>query len=313
MVSTDYNITRADASKINEIYLLHNLCFRGNSPAKKDFIKKYDTSCFGSEFIGYLAYHKQSNELVAYYGVFPVIVNHFGTPILAAQSGDTMTHPEHSKKGLFTYLAKKTYETAKDSGVKFIFGVPNNNSLRGLVKLGFLSLGPIIIHKQIIQPHFFPRVIRKFSKSIYSKYASTLLDKLKTDKLDIFTSFSNLLFEVQQSKNYIKYKITKDLMFLELNSAYVALKFDMYSIFIGKYYLKENHDQKDFWREMNLIGEKLSVHSISYHTSSFVPNPENKPSYLNIQSSMPLLVLSLNTELNDFSEFYLTGFDYDTF
>ncbi|MFZ1686691.1 MAG: GNAT family N-acetyltransferase, partial [Flavobacteriales bacterium] len=91
---------------------------------------KFNTAPFGAADIGYLAF-AATGEPAAYYGVFPVLVNLKGQVHLAAQSGDTMTDPDHQKKGLFIRLAKLTYALAQENGVRFVFGFPNENSLPG--------------------------------------------------------------------------------------------------------------------------------------------------------------------------------------
>src|SRR4051812_44590389 len=74
-----------------------------------DFKSKYSTEKLGSGVIGFLAIHNETNSPAAYYGVFPVMLLINGRQVLAAQSGDTMTHKNHQKKGLFVQLAKITF------------------------------------------------------------------------------------------------------------------------------------------------------------------------------------------------------------
>src|SRR6185295_4439504 len=70
----------------------------------------------------------------AFYGVFPVLVLISGKEVLAAQSGDTMTHRDHQKKGLFIKLAQRTFETCREKGIELVFGLPNSNSYHGFTK-----------------------------------------------------------------------------------------------------------------------------------------------------------------------------------
>jgi len=98
-----------------------------------DIVRKFDTSSFGSKNIGFFA--RDINGFpAAYYGVFPMRVVNNGVESVVAQSGDTMTDPDHRKKGLFVYLAKKTYEFAREQGIDFIFGFPNEFSYPGFKK-----------------------------------------------------------------------------------------------------------------------------------------------------------------------------------
>ena len=95
--------------------------------------KKFNTLNFGAEFIGYVAY-APNGDAAAYYGVFPIKISWEGKTYLAAQSGDTMTHHNHQGRGLFTQLAKKTYELCRSEGIHLVFGFPNQNSYPGFIK-----------------------------------------------------------------------------------------------------------------------------------------------------------------------------------
>src|SRR4030095_10457568 len=128
----EYTFERISASRLYDIKLLYLDSF--GEDVSMDFVeKKYDTSAFGVRDIGYIAYDNVGIP-AAYYGVFPCRALVRGNVYLTAQSGDTMTHPNHRGKGLFVKLAKMTYELAKENGIKFVFGFPNDNSLPGFVK-----------------------------------------------------------------------------------------------------------------------------------------------------------------------------------
>src|SRR5215212_6420813 len=88
------------------------------------FNSKYDTRCLGHEVIGFIAIHTATKSPAAFYGVFPVKLWINGKEVLAAQSGDTMTHKDHRKKGLFVHLAQVSFETCRKKGIELIFGLP---------------------------------------------------------------------------------------------------------------------------------------------------------------------------------------------
>jgi hypothetical protein len=57
---------------------------------------------------------------------------------------NTATHPRHQGKGLFTQLAKLTYELGADEGYECVIGVANANSTPGFIrKLGFQLVAPL--------------------------------------------------------------------------------------------------------------------------------------------------------------------------
>ena len=137
-MSEGYKIERIDNEKLKDLLPLYKDAF-GKIVSLKYFKDKFDTEVFGAAYIGYIAY---ADEMpAAYYGLFPCSVMYEGQVLLCATSGDTMTHSAHRGKGLFLELAKRTYLLAKESGIKFAFGFPNQNSLKGSIDLGWQYKG----------------------------------------------------------------------------------------------------------------------------------------------------------------------------
>lgn len=132
---SSYTFIKLESGNLNHLYTLFAAVYHKPCP-KEYFHLKYATQYTGAEYIGFFAL--ENNVPVAYYGVVPTIVSISKQRVLAAQSCDTMTHPAHTKKGLFTELAKRTFELAKQKGIHFVFGFPNQNSYPGFIKhLGF--------------------------------------------------------------------------------------------------------------------------------------------------------------------------------
>jgi len=130
---SDYDLVRLSRDNFPDLLELM-ATVNGSKPDERQLLQKYDTRIFGAENLGYLAYKHGDKVAAAYYGVFPMRMLIDGQEVLAAQSGDTMTHPDHRGKGLFIALARKTYTLAADEGIKFVFGFPNGNSYPGFVK-----------------------------------------------------------------------------------------------------------------------------------------------------------------------------------
>jgi GNAT superfamily N-acetyltransferase len=112
------------------------------SPDHYRDIQRLYRRCFGMRrSLGYIR-EKYATAIgfVAYDGKIPaasyVVFRQELQGYSAAQSGDTMTDPRYRNKGLFTTLAKRTFKKAKEEGIDFVFGFPNDNSLHGFEKLG---------------------------------------------------------------------------------------------------------------------------------------------------------------------------------
>jgi GNAT superfamily N-acetyltransferase len=130
-----YTIERISPASLHHIQTLYHSIY-SKTLSTKSLAGKYTTKIFGVEWLGYLAF-THNKKPAAFYGVIPCHFKIRDEIFLAAQSADTMTHPDHQRQGLFTQLAKKTYELARQEGVQFIFGFPNENSYAGFVKLNW--------------------------------------------------------------------------------------------------------------------------------------------------------------------------------
>lgn len=136
----EYTIERLSAENLISLDELYHAVY-GRPAAAGFFQKKYDTGYTGVTFLGYIAFNTQGIA-VAYYGVMPCLIQYDKRLILAAQSGDTMTHPGHRYKGMFVELSMLTFELCRSAGVSLLFGFPNQNSYHGAVtKLGWAMTG----------------------------------------------------------------------------------------------------------------------------------------------------------------------------
>jgi GNAT superfamily N-acetyltransferase len=83
-------------------------------------------------------------SLAAHYVVQPLEAIIDGEREHGALSLNTATHPGHQGKGLFTELARRTFESAAQEGCRHVVGVANANSTPGFTrKLGFMLVAPL--------------------------------------------------------------------------------------------------------------------------------------------------------------------------
>ena len=82
-------------------------------------------------------------QMAAFYGIVPVRMRVDGKDMVAAQSLDSMTHPDFQRRGLFAKLGQLAYrETCHD--IPLVFGFPNENALPPRVmRLGWMLLRPV--------------------------------------------------------------------------------------------------------------------------------------------------------------------------
>ncbi|MBV9214589.1 MAG: GNAT family N-acetyltransferase [Acidobacteria bacterium] len=135
---SDYELVRIDETQYPQFAELVAASF-GTKPSIDEIRRLFATEAFGAKNIGFIAY--RDREPAAFYGVFPCRVEFEGKTHLAAQSGSTMTHPSHRKKGLFVAAGQRTFDLARDEGVRFVFGFPRKTSHPGLKRLGWSTNG----------------------------------------------------------------------------------------------------------------------------------------------------------------------------
>jgi hypothetical protein len=131
-IEQSYQIQQLTEERLYDLFRLFKSSKPGFHKSFNYYKEKYNTSHTGLNFIGYLAYDLNGIP-AAFYGVLPVMGILNGELMLIGQSADTITHPKHQKKGLFIFLATKTYKLAQEKGVKFLFGLPNSNSYPGFI------------------------------------------------------------------------------------------------------------------------------------------------------------------------------------
>lgn len=72
--------------------------------------------------------------------------------IRAVRAVDTATHPAHQGKGIFSRLTKRLLEECKAEGIDLVFNTPNNKSLPGYLKMGWIEAGRLPITIRLSKP-----------------------------------------------------------------------------------------------------------------------------------------------------------------
>jgi hypothetical protein len=320
----DYDFRRIDASQISGLKELVRQIYGNKEPNSISLEEKFNTKSFGAEYVGYAAYDSHQKQIIAnneipiaYYGVYPTLAKVEKSEILCAQSGDTMTHPNHSGKGLFTTLARMTYDLAKKEGVKFVFGFPNENSLPGFQrKLNwefpykmkkfsrFIPTLPVGILKRKMKLHINPL------SHICFKLANLFFDVVKPGEL-----FSD---QVKRANPYLirdyrfwNYK-SNHTLFVRLDGIGVFLKFDG-DLSIGDIIGNPTVNQvKKILRRLYFLAFLLGANRVR---SYFSPNSNLSKilsPYGNVSSSLYFGFINFNSEFSP-ADLDLTFVDYDTF
>lgn len=227
-----YTFVKLDSSKVKDLLFLYKFCF-GFTPSEDEILSKH-LNCNGSEkFIGFIAYTSEQFP-AAYYGVFPQFITCDNKDILVAQSGDTMTHPDHQKKGLFVALAKHTFDYCKTINIQAIFGFPNKNSYPGFInKLDFKETKRLVGFSFYENRFEFARLFKRST----SKYNQLIIGLMKSffksgQPFENSNSNSNLAY-VKHDEVYFNSKNKKNTLILKIQGVDVFLKIYENTMSIG--------------------------------------------------------------------------------
>ncbi len=72
-----------------------------------------------------------------------------GRALSAIRAVDTATHPQHQGKGIFKKLTLKGLEDANTAGIDFVFNTPNQSSMPGYLKMGWVEQGKMPLKLQL--------------------------------------------------------------------------------------------------------------------------------------------------------------------
>ncbi|MDI1257438.1 MAG: GNAT family N-acetyltransferase [Flavobacterium sp.] len=120
-----YTIVPFSEQNIAHFPVLYRAVY-GKEIALEHVTRKFDTKYLIDGFFGFFAY--DGSKPIAFYGAIPVQMCYKNKTEIAAQSVNTMTHPDYRGKGLFIKLAKMTYEKMAEAGIRFVWGFPNQHS-----------------------------------------------------------------------------------------------------------------------------------------------------------------------------------------
>ncbi|MBL7893954.1 MAG: GNAT family N-acetyltransferase [Bacteroidia bacterium] len=265
----EYRFERLNNYNLKDLIYLYKHSF--NEITDIHFIeKKYATEAFGLKYTGYIAYSVNNSEPAAYYGVFPIKVKYQNKEYLAAQSGDTMTHPNHRGKGLFITLAKMTYDLSKQEGVSFVFGFPNENSYPGFVKkLDWNHYADINNYKIKTGALPLEKLAKKYSvfKPLHNRIIQKTLKPLITEEVfyNSMEKQGDYGFVIHDS-NYRNYKTYYSNYILNLNGVKCWIKIDG-RLWVGDIEFCNEKKFKETVNALLLLAKK--IHCSTIHFSVF--------------------------------------------
>jgi hypothetical protein len=313
----DYIYNKINNENIGDLITIYKKAF--NKDVTKEYlIKKNSTDAYGLSFCGFIAYDGKKNEAAAFYGVYPCFVKYDDQLILAAQSGDTMTHPAHQGKGLFIKLALMTYEYVRNNGVKFVFGFPNQNSYPGFVKkLNWRHVEDIHAYLIRVRCLTWLRInkIFHFPESLFYRYASFIISLCRKGKVPIENSVidGRRYAGIYRDKSFFDYKTYERSYIINICGRSVWLKPDINSLLIGDLERCSEKEFNNIIRRLKILSFILGVPYLRYHCSPSVYFEKMfEKASVKLKSSYPVGWIDFDSGL-DLEKLKFTMCDNDTF
>ena len=310
---SEYIFRRVTENDYTSLAGLYKNAFNVNVDVE-GILKRFNTTPLGAPHIGFIAIHSASNQLAAYYGVYPVKLIYKDEAILAAQSGDTMTHSQHRLRGLFIQLARLTFEECKANGIRLIFGFPNDNSLPGFInKLNWQKIDEIqrwdlkLKFKTFPLPKICSR--SKFLDCAFRVYAARILKKKITSPPESFTNQCSCdLARVNRDENYLAYKNARDKFFIRIENNLLWIKLTDV-LLVGE--ISDFQSVNDrFLRKLKWLAFSLGYNTICFNINRSISLPAFMDRFKKMNADVSC-ILPLDQNLG-FKNILFTGADFYT-
>lgn len=261
----EYTIAPFSKQNIADFPRLYKAVY-GKHIALDDVVKKFDTSYLIAGYFGYFAY--DGSKAIAFYAAIPVRMCYKNETELAAQSVNTMTHPDYSGKGLFTKLAQMTYDKLAEAGIRFVWGFPNQNSEPGfLSKLGWEYQHRLEGYSVKIPVSFINTTFSKIPllKNFYANRNAKFFSKYRTDNL-LRPQISNDFVTVCRDKDYYDYKSFYGNFVIQIDNCLFWLNLE-HGCWIGDVAVNDEAELRRSFQKLKLLCRKSGIPEIMTQTS----------------------------------------------
>ncbi|MBS1662128.1 MAG: GNAT family N-acetyltransferase [Bacteroidetes bacterium] len=296
--TSEYHIERLSENNLPDLTRLFFAVY-GEEATPPRFAQKYATAWAGAAYIGYFAYAADGTP-AAYYGVMPCLLQYTNNTLLAAQSGDTMTHPEHRNKGLFVQLCRMTIDLCRHTGIRLLFGFPNQNSYPGAIKAGWTVTESLDYFTIPVKTIPLVGLVRKFPflAGAYNSYTKNLLTNHTSTGQGLSSSvITPTTGGVYRNDDYLNYKTYSDTHVLQLKNARAWVKITD-TFVIGDLELNDTTFDEALDR-LKKFASRLGHRRLFFHTSpgtplhhlfakQYTPTPGFATAFIDLGAGIPL-------------------------
>ena len=159
-----------------------------------DILTKYSRKDVHPNFVSFLAFDIELNELAGFYGVLPAKLKYIGEDYLCGQICDLMTHSNYRRLGLFESMANHAHKYLKNIGFKFVYTFPYDGatSYFGFVnKLDFQEKPMNSFSLRVLTFPFSKKIQSSCLTKFYYYYLKIILFFLFKNPIDYQKTFNN--------------------------------------------------------------------------------------------------------------------------
>jgi hypothetical protein len=243
------------------------------------------------------------------------LIEYDGEIILFSQSGNTMTHSEHTGRGLFFESAKLTFDYCKNEKIKGVFGFPSKSSFLTFKKgLNWKFYGFIQNYSIFVFTIPFGILFSRFSflRKIYRLWVSFILFFYKKGK-----PFESSIKYAKQNGvlrdlNFWKYKLqNEEIRLIQISGIDVVLKFNG-SILVGDINFEKKFNFPLFLFKLKLLAFFSFSLYLKFYTSKGTLLDFNLSKKYLSKDGLPIGICSFD-HLKTFDNLKFNFFDFDTF
>ena len=306
-MENQYKILRYSSIYNKKLKLLYTASY-GRKRSLKYFRYRLNENPFGKA-IAYVM--KYNGILVGFYAITPIKLNIDQKSTLGGYSFLSMTHPDHSKKGIFQKLAKKTFEEAKKQKYNFILGFANKTSFPIFTKkLNFKHISPL--------NHLEIKIDSNPSFSLQMSKTNRHPDKLWNNY-----NSKNELISIEKNNNYIQWRFKNPLyqyyILSSKNEYFVYKKFDNTLHILDFFGTESEQFYENLLDVANVLLKKLDCEKITL----WIPKNHNllksskiiKKKKLHTDSFLIIKILNkkLSSNVSKIDNWYYSMSDSDVF
>lgn len=204
-------------------------------------------------------------EIIGLFGARLIEYQKEESQIIIAESVYSMIHPQIQRRGIFEKLFEQTISNLREANIPFIYGYPNEKSLKFCLKNGFFNFS--ISHRYHIQcfPLNTSKLIRVLKLEQWQQKRVERIFKPFWSNVDLHSiNIKNNFYTALYNDRFIRMKADKKFYLIELSGYLCTINFDRH-LTIGSLKKLENSNPLQFVKQLKQLARKSGVNEIVFH------------------------------------------------